>query len=126
MIDVSNHLTALNPDVPDFQPGKIWKNENQSIKKLIKCFFKILLFKLDNKLDDESDLLEKNEQQMKLIGVMSQQKDKILIITPTSNRKQQQQNHERIGEYTPRARITAELGKIIDDGMKKNYGMIDQ
>ncbi len=28
MIDVSNHLTALNPDVPDFQPGKMWKNEN--------------------------------------------------------------------------------------------------
>ncbi len=30
--DVSNHLKALNPDVPDFQPGKIWKNENQSRK----------------------------------------------------------------------------------------------
>ncbi|CAF4075792.1 unnamed protein product, partial [Rotaria sordida] len=29
MIDVKNHLTALNPDVPDFQLGKIWKNENQ-------------------------------------------------------------------------------------------------
>ena len=28
--DVSNHQTALNPDVPDFQPGKIWKNEDQS------------------------------------------------------------------------------------------------
>ena len=55
---------------------------------------------------------------MKLIGVMSQQKDKILIITPTSNRKQQQQNHERTGEYTPRARMTAELGKIIDDGLR--------
>jgi hypothetical protein len=27
--DVSNHLTALNPDVPDFQPGKMWKNENE-------------------------------------------------------------------------------------------------
>jgi len=55
---------------------------------------------------------------MKLIGVMSQQKDKILIITPTSNRKQQQQNHKRTGEYTPRARMTAELGKIIDDGLR--------
>jgi hypothetical protein len=31
--DVSNHLIALNPDVPDFQPGKMWKNENQSRKK---------------------------------------------------------------------------------------------
>jgi len=59
MIDVSNHLTALNPDVPDFQPGKIWKNENQSIENKFNDFFKILLFKLDNKLDDESDLLEK-------------------------------------------------------------------
>jgi len=29
-MDVSNHLKALNPDVPDFQPGKIWKNENES------------------------------------------------------------------------------------------------
>ena len=29
MADVSNHLTALNPDVPDFQPGKIWKNETK-------------------------------------------------------------------------------------------------
>lgn len=28
--DVSNQLTALNPDVPDFQPGKIWKNETES------------------------------------------------------------------------------------------------
>jgi hypothetical protein len=31
--DVSNHLTALNPDVPDFQPGKIWKNENRSRRR---------------------------------------------------------------------------------------------
>ena len=30
IMDVSNHLTALNPDVPDFQPGKMWKNENES------------------------------------------------------------------------------------------------
>jgi hypothetical protein len=29
MTDVSNHLTALNPDVPDFQPGKIWTNETK-------------------------------------------------------------------------------------------------
>ncbi len=30
IMDVSNHLTALNPDVPDFQPGKMWKHENES------------------------------------------------------------------------------------------------
>jgi hypothetical protein len=34
-MDVSNHLTALNPDVPDFQPGKMWKNENESKKGII-------------------------------------------------------------------------------------------
>lgn len=28
--DVSNHLTALNPDVPDFQPGKLWKTPQES------------------------------------------------------------------------------------------------
>jgi hypothetical protein len=47
--------------------------------------------------------------------------DKILIITPTppSNRKQHQKNtHERTGEYTPRARMTAEIAKIIDDGLR--------
>jgi len=46
--------------------------------------------------------------------------DKILIITPTppSNRKQQQKTHERTGEYTPRARMTAEIAKIIDDGLR--------
>jgi hypothetical protein len=32
---LNNHLTSLNPDVPDFQPGKIWKNENQSINNEI-------------------------------------------------------------------------------------------
>ena len=35
IMDVSNHLTALNPDVPDFQPGKMWKNENESKLKTI-------------------------------------------------------------------------------------------
>ena len=35
--DVSNHLTALNPEVPDFQPGKMWKN-NQP-RKLLGCLF---------------------------------------------------------------------------------------
>lgn len=30
IIDVSNHLTALNPDVPVFQPGKIWKNDQEN------------------------------------------------------------------------------------------------
>ena len=45
--DVSNHQTVLNPDVPDFQPGKIWKNEDQS-KKLSKSLFTINgLFYLD-------------------------------------------------------------------------------
>jgi hypothetical protein len=46
--------------------------------------------------------------------------DKILIITPTppSNRKQQQKPHDRTGEYTPRARMTAEIAKIIDDGLR--------
>ncbi len=46
--------------------------------------------------------------------------DKILIITPTppSNRKQQQKTLERTGEYTPRARMTAEIAKIIDDGLR--------
>lgn len=46
--------------------------------------------------------------------------DKILIITPTppSNRKQHHKNHDRTGEYTPRARMTAEIAKIIDDGLR--------
>ncbi|CAF4305705.1 unnamed protein product, partial [Rotaria sordida] len=46
--------------------------------------------------------------------------DKILIITPTtpSNRKHNQQNHDRTGNYTPRAKISAEVAKIIDDGLK--------
>ena len=48
--------------------------------------------------------------------------DKILIITPTppSHRKQQKQaeHQARPGESTPRARMTAELAKIIDDGLK--------
>lgn len=46
--------------------------------------------------------------------------DKILIITPTppSNRKQNQKQHDRTGEYTPRARMTAEIAKIIDDGLR--------
>ncbi len=46
--------------------------------------------------------------------------DKILIITPTppSNRKQNQKPLDRAGEYTPRARMTAEIAKIIDDGLR--------
>lgn len=46
--------------------------------------------------------------------------DKILIITPTppSNRKQHPKTHDRTGEYTPRARMTAEIAKIIDDGLR--------
>ncbi|CAF1251855.1 unnamed protein product [Rotaria sordida] len=46
--------------------------------------------------------------------------DKILIITPTppSNRKHNQQNHDRTGDYTPRAQVSAEVAKIIDDGLR--------
>ena len=46
--------------------------------------------------------------------------DKILIITPTppSNRKQHQPTHKRQGEHTPRARVTAEIAKIIEDGLR--------
>jgi len=250
IMDVSNHLTALNPDVPDFQPGKIWKHENENNQIL-------------NGLDDESHLLEKNrsttsevdwshvptkrkkpakrkekkdqpaqqqqqqhqneqelpqhqekqekqEQEMKAEVTNKQQSqsnnltqqqqqvesdnreeldfkfdeelpvsqsnsktaqhntnntlssylpasffpqnrqnrrrtaslnldahnesneddsdfelddddiDKILIITPTppSNRKQHPKTHDRTGEYTPRARMTAEIAKIIDDGLR--------
>ncbi|CAF1182877.1 unnamed protein product [Adineta ricciae] len=227
IMDVSNHLTALNPDVPDFQPGKMWKNENENSKIL-------------NGLDDESHLLEKgrsttnevdwshvptkrkkpakkkekkeqhqqqqsqttSEQQQPQQQQLQQQQqhqakqqnaqsdnreeldfkfdeelpstqtnsstnntlssylppsffpqnrqnrrrttsltldlhdesdkdesdfelddddiDKILIITPTppSNRKQHHKNHDRTGEYTPRARMTAEIAKIIDDGLR--------
>ncbi|CAF4894029.1 unnamed protein product, partial [Rotaria sp. Silwood1] len=217
IMDVSNHLTALNPDVPDFQPGKIWKHENENNTIL-------------NGLDDESQLLEKGrtktnevdwshvptkrkkptkkkekkeqqqtqQQSSQTIQQQQQQQkspsdnreeldfqfdeelsttqtnskinnnnntsssdvppllfphnrqnrrrttsltldlheeperdeldfelddddiDKILIITPTppSNRKQHQKNHDRTGEYTPRARMTAEIAKIIDDGLR--------
>ena len=46
IMDVSNHLTALNPDVPDFQPGKIWKNENESKFKQKKLFMnKIITYR---------------------------------------------------------------------------------
>ncbi|UJR28203.1 hypothetical protein I4U23_009454 [Adineta vaga] len=217
IMDVSNHLTALNPDVPDFQPGKIWKNENENSRML-------------NGLDDESHMLEKGrstanevdwshvptkrkkpikrkekkdqqqqqQQQQSQTSPQQQQQqqqnthsdnreeldfkfdeelpstqtnnntnntlssylpssffpqnrqnrhrttsltldlndeaekdesdfelddddiDKILIITPTppSNRKQHPKNHDRTGEYTPRARMTAEIAKIIDDGLR--------
>ena len=48
--------------------------------------------------------------------------DKILIITPTppSHRKHRQHDEQtkRPAESTPRARMTAELAKIIDDGLK--------
>ncbi|CAF3533189.1 unnamed protein product [Adineta steineri] len=219
IMDVSNHLTALNPDVPDFQPGKMWKNENENNRIL-------------NGLDDESHILEKGrstanevdwshvptkrkkptkkkdkkepQQQSQVTPQQQQQQqqqqqskqhthsdnreeldfqfdeelpntqtnnantnntlssylpssffpqnrqnrrrttsltldlheesekddsdfelddddiDKILIITPTppSTRKQHHKNHDRTGEYTPRARMTAEIAKIIDDGLR--------
>ncbi len=55
--DVSNHLIALNPDVPDFQPGKMWKNENQSRKKnKISIFLKNWLFKLVHKEITNNDM----------------------------------------------------------------------
>ncbi|CAF4287827.1 unnamed protein product, partial [Rotaria sordida] len=46
--------------------------------------------------------------------------DKILIITPTSpsNRQHNQHNHDRTGDYTPRAKVSAEVAKIIDDGLR--------
>jgi la-related protein 1 len=46
--------------------------------------------------------------------------DKILIITPTppSNRKHHQPTQKRQGEHTPRARMTAEIAKIIEDGLR--------
>ncbi|CAF4230160.1 unnamed protein product, partial [Rotaria sordida] len=46
--------------------------------------------------------------------------DKILIITPTSpsNCKHNQQNHDRTGDYTPRAKVSAEVAKIIDNGLR--------
>jgi la-related protein 1 len=46
--------------------------------------------------------------------------DKILIITPTppSNRKQHQQNYEHTGEHIPRARMTPEVARIIEDGLR--------
>ncbi|CAF4370563.1 unnamed protein product, partial [Adineta steineri] len=43
IVDTNNHLIELNPDVPDFQPGKIWKTESQSMK-------------------DESNVLEKEDK----------------------------------------------------------------
>ncbi len=46
--------------------------------------------------------------------------DKILIITPTppSNRKHHQSTHKSQDEHTPRARMTAEIAKIIEDGLR--------
>lgn len=46
--------------------------------------------------------------------------DKILIITPTppSHRKHHQPTHKRSGEHTPRARMTAEIAQIIEDGLR--------
>ena len=46
--------------------------------------------------------------------------DKILIITPTppSHRKHHHPNPKRSGEHTPRARMTAEIAKIIEDGLR--------
>ena len=65
IMDVSNHLTALNPDVPDFQPGKIWKRENESKRRRrnvspIRRSSFILDNQILNGLDDESHLLEKS------------------------------------------------------------------
>ena len=34
--DVNNPFTALNPDVPDFQPGKIWQKGEQSLESSTK------------------------------------------------------------------------------------------
>ncbi|CAF1525396.1 unnamed protein product, partial [Rotaria sordida] len=138
MIDVNNHLTALNPDVPDFQLGKIWKNENQkkkeqsqvksskqdNRKELPNKQINLSLFRSQNwcrttsltldlyeehKIDESDFELDDDDDDI----------DKILIITPTlpSNRKHNQQNHDRTGDYTPRAKVSAEVAKIIDDGL---------
>ncbi|CAF0991122.1 unnamed protein product [Rotaria sordida] len=181
MIDVNNHLTALNPDVPDFQPGKIWKNENHNNqtpllekeetktnidwnhkstrrkkptkKKEKKEQSQVksseqspkqdnreeLEFKFDEELPNKQinlslfcsqnrrrttsltlDLYEEHKTDESDFELDDDDIDKILIITPTppSNRKHNQQNHDRTGDYTPRAKVSAEVAKIIDDGLR--------
>ncbi|CAF4666323.1 unnamed protein product [Rotaria sp. Silwood1] len=184
--DVNNHLTALNPDVPDFQPGKIWKNENQNNQNLNnqspvleKAEMKAdtewnhkaikrkkptkkkekkeqsqvisseqpskqdnreeLDFKFDEELPNKQinlplfrpqnrhrttsltlDVYEENKTDESEFELDDDDVDKILIITPTppSNRKHNQHNHDRTGDYAPRAKVSAEVAKIIDDGLK--------
>ena len=210
MPDVSNHLKTLNPDVPDFQPGKAWKNDTPAanvahsvsppekeqtnapesdwnrglgqrkkptkkkvsltnleasnhcrvIRRRKKCLTPSLSVKnptivkswISNstknyppsKFNQRRIDLERHRYHSispkrskpsllpsprSFVSPSSAREndqfdfelddddiDKILIITPTppSHRKQQQ----AAGEYTPRARMTAELAKIIDDGLK--------
>ncbi|CAF1466640.1 unnamed protein product [Adineta ricciae] len=188
LTDVNNHLTELNPDVPDFQPGKIWKQASQS-DKTVKSEMnpseeqhdlnwnqvsskrkkpakkkekkeqqqqqiqvvpseqatkednrEELDFKFDEELPSKPssiptfiplnrrrttsltyDLHEENDDDESDFELDDNDIDKILIITPTppSNRKHQQKTHDRTGEHTPRARMTAELAKIIDDGLRR-------
>ncbi|UJR21259.1 hypothetical protein I4U23_024354 [Adineta vaga] len=187
LTDVNNHLTELNPDVPDFQPGKVWKQTNQSDRSLqnestvsekdgqnelswnqvsskrkkpakkkekkeqqnqIVPSEQItkddnreeLDFQFDEELPNKPtnattftppnrrrttsltlDVHEENEDEESDFELDDNDIDKILIITPTppSNRKQHQKSHDRTGEHTPRARMTAELAKIIDDGLRR-------
>ncbi|CAF2405530.1 unnamed protein product [Rotaria sp. Silwood2] len=184
--DVNNHLTALNPDVPDFQPGKMWKNENQNNQGLNNQ--SLLLEKEETKADTDwhqkstkrkkpTKKKEKKEQSQVIsseqppksdnreeldfkfdeelpnkqinlplfrlqnrhrttsltLDVYEEHKsdesdfelddddiDKILIITPTppSTRKHHQNIHDHTGDYAPRAKVTAEVAKIIDDGLR--------
>ncbi|CAF4111040.1 unnamed protein product [Rotaria socialis] len=186
IIDVNNHLTALNPDVPDFQPGKIWKNEYQNIqidnnetpllekeetktetdwnhkttkrkkptkKKEKKEPSQVILpqeptrsdnrEELDFQFDEELPNKQTNGPVFRVpnrrrttsltLDTYSQHKsegsdfelddediDKILIITPTppSNRKHHPQNYSRTVDHTPRAKVTAEVAKIIEDGLR--------
>ena len=165
--------TALNPDVPDFQPGKVWKKEPEEStsrrkkptkKKEKKEQAQVvpaerparkdnreeLEFQFDEELPSEPTKLSTRRRTTSLTLDLHDEKfdcsfsstlififffffssssfskneesdfelddddiDKILIITPTppSHRKQTR-------EHTPRARMTNEMAKIIEDGLK--------
>ncbi|CAF1277034.1 unnamed protein product [Adineta steineri] len=185
IVDTNNHLIELNPDVPDFQPGKIWKTESQSMKdesnvlekddkgelnwnqvsakrkKPIKKKEKKeqqqaqivpsedvlkrdsreeLDFQFDEELPNKQanvltfapqnrrrttsltlDLHEANQDEDSDFELDDNDISKLLIITPTppSNRKHNAKNQEHTGEFTPRARMTAEIAKIINDGLRR-------
>lgn len=62
IIDVNNHLIALNPDVPDFQPGKVWRNESQSSNNETPS-----LGKEETKSKEENDWSQKTARRKKPI-----------------------------------------------------------